>query len=128
MQVNITYGFVMRETQISPGRTPQDEHEMTAFDLFLRTLREVRWKNADAVHNLWQTQFESPLLPHVDHKHNRRIEKLIECFALVEKDYRLQPKEIIERTRATVQSLRALGVEICDATYPSASLQSTSLT
>lgn len=90
----------------------------TAFDLFLRTLREVRWKNTDAVHNLWQTQFESPLLPHMDHAHNRRVEKLIERLALVEKDYRSQPHEIRERTRTTVHGLRALGVEICDARTP----------
>jgi anaerobic magnesium-protoporphyrin IX monomethyl ester cyclase len=58
----------------------------TARELRRETLRTVRRDNADAVPLLWQTDVQTPLLPHRDAKVNLRVEKLVERLGMLPLD------------------------------------------
>jgi radical SAM superfamily enzyme YgiQ (UPF0313 family) len=58
-----------------------------ACSLRLQTLRNVRWKNNDAIPFLWQTDFQTPLLPHLPPHDNYRAEKLVEQIGFLPVDY-----------------------------------------
>jgi tRNA A37 methylthiotransferase MiaB len=59
----------------------------TARRLRLDTLRETRWRNDRAVALLWQTDFQSPLLPHRSSSVNYRVEKLVERLGMLPLDH-----------------------------------------
>ncbi|MEK6374407.1 MAG: radical SAM protein [Acidobacteriota bacterium] len=78
--------------------------------LYERTLRAARWDSEHAVLNLWQPQYEEPLIHDRGVAENRRLEKLLERLAFAEADWSDDPSEADSRTRATLASLEALGV------------------
>lgn len=59
----------------------------TARALRKQTLRDVRWKNDGAVPFLWQTDYQTPLLPHRTARENYRVEKLVERIGFLPNDY-----------------------------------------
>jgi len=60
----------------------------TAFELWRKTVEEARWKNEDGVMSLWQTKYENPLVPELDVRKNRRIEKLVERLSFLKHDFK----------------------------------------
>ncbi len=82
----------------------------TAEALYERTLRAARWDSDQAVLNLWQPQYEDPLIHDRGVAENRRVEKLLERLAFAEADWPDDPAEADERTRAALAGLEALGV------------------
>jgi anaerobic magnesium-protoporphyrin IX monomethyl ester cyclase len=59
----------------------------TARALRKQTLHDVRWKNDSAVPFLWQTDYQTPLLPHRSPRENYRLEKLVERIGFLPLDY-----------------------------------------
>jgi anaerobic magnesium-protoporphyrin IX monomethyl ester cyclase len=82
----------------------------TAHRLQRDTLREVRWRNDNAVLNLWQGAYEMPLAPTRSEADNLRIEKLIERLGMLCVDA-WDETETAQRTVAVFRALRALGVD-----------------
>jgi anaerobic magnesium-protoporphyrin IX monomethyl ester cyclase len=59
----------------------------TAVALRKETLREVRWKNDAAVPFLWQTDYQTPVMPHRSVADNYRIEKILERIGFLPVDF-----------------------------------------
>lgn len=83
---------------------------MTAIMLRLKTLREVRWKNDRAVHDLWQPAYVRPFVPEVGVATNLRIEKAIERLGHLVKDLG-DGEDSSARCRALLEGLEADGVD-----------------
>jgi len=83
----------------------------TANTLRRETLRDVRWANDGAVHNLWQGLYEMPLAPTLSAKANLRIEKLIDRLGMVSVDFP-DESEARRRRHASEHALDALGVDV----------------
>jgi anaerobic magnesium-protoporphyrin IX monomethyl ester cyclase len=81
----------------------------TAFGLRDRTLREARWQNEHAVHELWQLWHLRPLIPELDLRANYRVEKLIERLAYLVRD-RGEDENAAGLCRAMLDELESLGV------------------
>ncbi|HEX8335350.1 MAG TPA: radical SAM protein, partial [Pyrinomonadaceae bacterium] len=81
----------------------------TARTLRKQTLRDVRWKNDGAVPFLWQTDYQTPLLPHRTARENYRVEKLVERIGFLPTDYP-DPGRGGEMLRAMLGELAGLGV------------------
>jgi hypothetical protein len=84
----------------------------TAEDLYAETLRAVRWGNAKAVINLWQPQFESPLLRGRSLEDNLMAEKCLERLAFADIDPPSGQSSAADRRAASLAGLRSLGVEV----------------
>ena len=81
----------------------------TAASLRKQTLREVRWRNDDAVPFLWQTDYQTPLMPHRGSKENYRVEKLLERVGFLPVDYP-DPEDGRALLVTLLAQLEALGV------------------
>jgi radical SAM superfamily enzyme YgiQ (UPF0313 family) len=81
----------------------------TARALRHETLREVRWKNENAVALLWQTDYQTPLLPHQSARTNYRVEKLVERIAFLPVDHP-DSERSAPLLEALLADLAALGV------------------
>jgi hypothetical protein len=81
----------------------------TAASLRRRTLEEVRWKNDAAVPFLWQTDYQTPVMPHRSVATNYRVEKIIERLAFLPVDFS-DPQKCDSLLRAMLAELAALGV------------------
>jgi radical SAM superfamily enzyme YgiQ (UPF0313 family) len=81
----------------------------TARQLRLKTLRDVRWRNDDAVALLWQTDYQSPLLPHRSSGANYRVEKLVERLGMVPVDHP-DPRDGVPLIQPLLAELRDHGV------------------
>ena len=82
----------------------------TAMKLQDRTIREVRWKNDDAVLNLWQSNFMRPMLPTEPFRTGPRIEKAIERLAFCVHDLG-EHADTAARCRGLLDELESLGVD-----------------
>jgi anaerobic magnesium-protoporphyrin IX monomethyl ester cyclase len=85
--------------------------QSTAVALRKLTLRDVRWKNEDAVPFLWQTDYQTPLMPHRSAAENYRVEKLVERIGCLPIDFP-DPKESGARLRRLLDNLDELGVSV----------------
>lgn len=81
----------------------------TARALRKQTLQDVRWKNDGAVPFLWQTDYQTPLLPHRLAHENYRVEKLVERIGFLQTDYP-DPERSEPMLRAMLGELAGLGV------------------
>jgi tRNA A37 methylthiotransferase MiaB len=81
----------------------------TARALRKQTLRDVRWKNDGAVPFLWQTDYQTPLLPHLTARENYRVEKLVERIGFLPTDYP-EPERSVPLLRGMLAELAGLGV------------------
>ena len=81
----------------------------TARSLRQQTLRDVRWKNDTAVPFLWQTNYQTPLLPHLPPRENYRAEKLVERIGFLPVDYP-DARSSESRLPQLLAELAALGV------------------
>ncbi|HWS52989.1 MAG TPA: radical SAM protein [Pyrinomonadaceae bacterium] len=89
----------------------------TARALRQQTLRDVRWKNDGAVPFLWQTDYQTPLMPHRTARENYRAEKLVERIGFLPTDYP-DPEQNGPRLRSLLAELAALGVTATPAPAP----------
>jgi anaerobic magnesium-protoporphyrin IX monomethyl ester cyclase len=83
----------------------------TARKLWRETLDEVRWGSDDAVHLLWQKDYETPLIPWRDARANLRLEKLVERMAMLplrEPD----PARARPQAEALLRALKQEGIRI----------------
>ena len=78
------------------------------------TLRDVRWKNDAAVPFLWQTDYQTPLLPHRSATANYRVEKLVERLAFHAVDFASQAERDVVLAN-TIAQLRDHGVYFVSA-------------
>jgi anaerobic magnesium-protoporphyrin IX monomethyl ester cyclase len=58
----------------------------TATELQLETLRDVRWKNDNAIFRSWQHEFESPLMSGKSQQENALVEKMIDRLGMISAD------------------------------------------
>lgn len=81
---------------------------VTAFRLWEQTVRQARWNNEEGVMSLWQARYENPLVPGLSVRTNRRIEKLVERLAFLQRDL---PKEMCSKyCRSILDELRGYGI------------------
>ncbi|RKT53840.1 B12-binding domain-containing radical SAM protein [Saccharothrix australiensis] len=92
----------------------------TARSLRRNALREVRWRNDKAVALLWQTDYQSPLLPHRSAEVNYRVEKLVERVGMLPLDHP-SPAEGVPLLRSLLAELGELGVLVDEAATASPS-------
>lgn len=81
----------------------------TAFELWRKTVDEARWNNEKGVLSLWQAKYENPLIPELSMQTNRRIEKLIERLAFLERDFK-DEKLARERYDSIMKELNSYGI------------------
>lgn len=77
----------------------------TANALRQRTITAARWQSETAVWNLWQAQYETPLIPGVPRLEALRVEKLVERLAMLPVDETDQHRRTARRT-AVLDELR----------------------
>ena len=83
----------------------------TAAQLLARTVQDVRWKSDNAVMITWQVDYATPLVPGLNLKANRRIEKLVERLTFLARDWGTD-ESAPARARAIVAELDQLGVRM----------------
>lgn len=81
----------------------------TAARLQLETLREVRWRNDNAIARVWQHNFEAPLLPQRSAADNAVVEKLVDRIGMLSADF-TEPAEVSRRRDGLLTSLERYGV------------------
>jgi hypothetical protein len=86
----------------------------TARSLRKQTLQDVRWKNNGAVPFLWQTEYQTPLMPHRTARDNYRVEKLVERIGFLPTDYP-DPDRSGPLLRAMLAELAGFGVTMSSA-------------
>lgn len=86
----------------------------TARQLHQQTLRDVRWKNENAVAVQWQLPYQLPLIPELGLRENYRLEKLLERLAYAPKDFPDDPERVVAETDAAVRELGQAGIYIAD--------------
>lgn len=86
----------------------------TARELQRRTLDETRRRSEEAIVLLWQTDYQTPLVPGLPQKANMRLEKLIERLAMAPHDY---PSAVEAKPTLTsiLQELADYGVKLEEA-------------
>lgn len=91
----------------------------TARELQKQTLDEARWGSEEAVLLLWQSDYETPLVPQHTRRQDLRAQKLVERLAMLPLDYP-DPVQGRPRLRQLLATLRSLGIELAPAQAPAA--------
>ena len=81
----------------------------TAMELRERTINDVRWKNDEALFDVWQAWHERPMVPGASLRTAIRIEKAIERIAFAWKDLG-ENDSTSRRIRSLLSELESLGV------------------
>lgn len=81
----------------------------TAARLQLETLREVRWRNDNAIARVWQHNYEAPLLPQRSAADNAVVEKLVDRLGMLSADF-TEPAEVSRRRDGLLTGLERFGV------------------
>ncbi|ACY13860.1 B12-binding domain-containing radical SAM protein [Haliangium ochraceum] len=87
----------------------------TARRMHQETLRDVRWKNENAVAVQWQLPYQLPLVPGLELRDNYRVEKLLERLAFAPKDFPDDAARLTTETNAALRELEKFGVHMADA-------------
>jgi len=103
-------GVYELEVKSAADWTHKGMNSQAAMRLRMRTLRDVRWGNDQAVHDMWNLSYMRPLVPGQPLTQSLRIEKRLEQLAFLVKDQG-QGDAAAARCRGILTDLQQLGVQ-----------------